>query len=213
MMLVFSAAQADNIRIVNANILTMDDDNPVASTMLISDNRIVSVGSSGRSGSPGKVITINAGGKLVIPGIIDQHLHWTRSAITWGYHLHAAENAFTLAALEDVIRARAAEVPTGEWLTLIGRHNHLQFLADPSDPNSGRYPTTAELSAWAPNHKVVLLQRWLPVPVGDNFGDFNRALSQGPGQMSTSAIAFFNGLSAAERRPFVEQIPPDGVLT
>ena len=34
------AAHADDIRIVNANILTMDDDNPTASSLLIRGNRI-----------------------------------------------------------------------------------------------------------------------------------------------------------------------------
>ena len=128
--LVMAGANADEIAIINARIITMDDDNPDANTLLISENRIVSVDSSDGEASdyPDEVTVIDANGAMVIPGIIDQHLHWNRSAVTWGYALHRGENAFTLEALEDVLRARAEDVPAGKWITLIGRHNHRQFL-------------------------------------------------------------------------------------
>jgi predicted amidohydrolase YtcJ len=116
----------------------MDDANPIASSMIIEGNRIVAVGESPRAGDDddhGDIRVINAKRKLAIPGIIDEHLHWIRSAITWGYHLHAGENVFTLADLEVAIKARARDVPPGEWITLIGRHNFKQFLENPSDPN------------------------------------------------------------------------------
>ena len=44
--LVMAGANADEIAIINARIVTMDDDNPDANTLLISENRIVSVDSS-----------------------------------------------------------------------------------------------------------------------------------------------------------------------
>ena len=207
---------ADDIRIVNANVVTMDDDNPTADTLLIGGNRIVSVGANAADGAEqaestdGGITVIDARGAVVIPGLIDQHLHWNRSAITWGYALHRGENAFTLQDLEDAIRERAAEVPAGEWITLIGRHNHLQFLEDPDDPLSGRYPTRQELDEWATDHAVLFSQRFTPTPVGAGPEDFNRATFTGPGQMNSSAIDFFNGLSPAV--PPVAEIPADGSL-
>ena len=154
---------ADDIRIVNANVVTMDDENPTADTLLIGGNRIVSVGADAADGADqaestdGGITVIDARGAVVIPGLIDQHLHWNRSAITWGYALHRGENAFTLQDLEAAIRARTAEVPEGEWIALIGRHNHLQFLEDPDDPLSGRYPTRQELDEWAPGPRGPVL--------------------------------------------------------
>ena len=201
---------ADDIRIVNASVITMDDDNPTATTVLIGGNRIVSVGADEAESIDSGIAVIDARGAIVIPGLIDQHLHWNRSAITWGYALHRGENAFTLQDLEVAIRERAEEVPEGEWITLIGRHNHLQFLDDPDDPMSGRYPTRQELDQWAPNHAVLLSQRFTPTPVGTGPEDFNRATFTGPGQMNTPAIEFFNGLSPAT--PIIAEIPADGAL-
>ena len=205
---------ADDIKIINANIVTMDDVNPTANTLLISGNRIVSVSTDEaeiNNEQEGESIIINAGGNIIIPGIIDQHLHWNRSAITWGYALHRGENTFTLRELENALKERTAEVPDGEWITLIGRHNYLQFLEDPDDPFSGRYPTRQELDQWAPNHKVLFSQRFTPSPVGSAPNDFNRANFSGPGQLNTNAIVFFNTMTPPV--PFIAIIPPNGRLS
>ena len=202
---------AADIRIINANIVTMDDANPSATTLLIRDNRIESVGNDVPDNESGDVSVIDARGAVVIPGIIDQHLHWNRTAITWGYALHRGEGAYSLDELERALRARAAEVPQGEWITLIGRHNHEQFLEDPDDPDSGRYPTRQELDRWAPNHKVLFSQRFMPTPVGTGREDYNRADFTGPGQLSSSAIEFFE--EAGRLAPYVDAIPENGLLS
>ena len=210
-MLAVAGVHADDIRIIDANLITMDDANPTADTMLIRGNRIVSVGvaSAGDGGDPEGVTVIDAGGAVVIPGIVDQHLHWNRSAIAWGYALHRGESAFTLQDLEIALRERAAEVPEGEWITLIGRHNHRQFLKNGDDPQSGRYPTRQELDDWVPSHPILLSQRFTPAPVGTDPDDFNRANFSGPGQMNSLAIAFFNAMTppavAASGRPRISR--------
>ena len=206
-------ASADDIRIINANIVTMDAANPSAATLLIRDNRIVSVGDEvpNSDAAGGEITVIDAQGAVVIPGIIDQHLHWNRTAITWGYALHRGEGAYSLEELEQAFRERAAEVPEGEWITLIGRHNHEQFLEDPDDPDSGRYPTREELDQWVPNHKVLFSQRFTPTPVGTGREDYNRAIFTGPGQLNSSAIEFFN--EAGQQAPFIDAIPENGLLS
>ncbi|HEY5624558.1 MAG TPA: amidohydrolase family protein [Gammaproteobacteria bacterium] len=195
---------------MNARVVTMDDANPDASTIVITGNRIASVDDRDATEIDSSFTVIDAQGAVVIPGLIDQHLHWNRSAITWGHALHTAENAFTLADLAAAIRARAAEVPAGEWIALVGRHNHRQFLADPADPGSGRYPTREELDRWAPDHKILFSQRFRPSPVGEGKDDYNRAAFTGPGQMNTAAVEFFNAMDPP--RPYVGTIPDDGAL-
>ena len=194
LMLLWQKGAADDIRIINAQIITMDESNPTASSLLISGNRIIDIDSNEFQESNNSFVgtVIDAEGAVVIPGLIDSHLHWSRSAITWGYALHRAENVFSLADLEQAIKLRVAEVPVGEWISLIGRHNNRQFLADLSDPLSGRYPTRQELDQWAPNHKVLLLQRFTPEPVGEGSEDYNRASFTGIGQMNSNAIWFFS---------------------
>ena len=206
-------SDAGEIKIINAQIITMDQGNPTASTLLISGNRIVGLDDEGFSQDQGRntVTVIDAKGAVVIPGLIDQHLHWNRSAITWGYALHRAENVFSLSDLEQAVKVRAIEVPVGEWIALIGRHNHRQFLEDPSNPLSGRYPTKQELDQWAPDHKVLFLQRFTPEPVGTGPEDFNRANFSGLGQMNSDAVKFFNTIESSE--PFVAHIPENGVLS
>jgi predicted amidohydrolase YtcJ len=212
LILAMGSVHADDIRIINANIVTMDDANPAASTLEIRGNRIVAIGADVAEDDvdQSELVVIDARGAVVLPGIIDQHLHWNRSAITWGYALHRGENAFTLAELEEALKARAAEVPAGEWVALIGRHNHLQFLEDADDPSSGRYPTREELDQWVPDHKVLFSQRFRPTPVGTGREDFNRANFTGPGQLNSSAIEFFNAMEAP--MPSVSTIPPNGAL-
>lgn len=213
LMLLWQKGAADDIRIINAQIITMDESNPTASSLLISGNRIIDIDSNEFQESNNSFVgtVIDAEGAVVIPGLIDSHLHWSRSAITWGYALHRAENVFSLADLEQAIKLRVAEVPVGEWISLIGRHNNRQFLADLSDPLSGRYPTRQELDQWAPNHKVLLLQRFTPEPVGEGSEDYNRASFTGIGQMNSNAIGFFNSMEVSV--PFIPAIPENGALS
>lgn len=65
------------ILIVNAKILTMDPDNPHAEAVLLKDGRIVAIGGraevEAQKTSDTKVL--DAGGKTVLPGFSENHLH------------------------------------------------------------------------------------------------------------------------------------------
>ncbi len=178
----------------NARIITMNDDSPKANWLIYKCGRIVKVG----KGCPPKIKDsakwIDAGRRIVIPGIQDQHLHWMRQALNPGFELNDGENSFTQAALLKALKKKAATVPAGKFITLIGRHNHLQYLKDPKDPLSGDYPTQEELDVCAPNHPVVFLQRFEPFvsttgPIKDRF---NNPVFSGAGMFNTRAMNFFN---------------------
>ena len=66
-----------DLMILNANIQTMDIARPLAQAMLIRDGRIVMLGSSNqvRSRAGAQARVIDAGGRLVLPGFQDAHVH------------------------------------------------------------------------------------------------------------------------------------------
>lgn len=198
------------IVIHNARVITMNELQPKANYVIIRGNKIEKVG----RGKPPKVgcgaKIIDAQRKVLIPGIQDQHLHWMRQAKNPGYELNDGESSFTKADLLKALKSIVKIVPFGEWISLVGRHNHKQFLANPDDPNSGEYPTIEELDAVASNHKVVFLQRFQPTvdktgPIEDRF---NNPIFSGSGQMNTLARDFFNNTP----RPTVPPIENLGTI-
>jgi predicted amidohydrolase YtcJ len=72
-----------DIIIKNARILTMDEDHPHADALAVAGNRIVAIGSSvdvnALTGSQTRII--DAGGKTVLPGLIESHIHLFPGAV------------------------------------------------------------------------------------------------------------------------------------
>lgn len=197
LLLAFSAGSvyADDIKIINANIITMDDDNPTASQLLIRGNRIVSVGTGTGmgSGNPGNVEIINVHGRTVIPGLIDSHAHFLRAGLRPGHDMRTIETAFSISEVQAVIAERAAAVPAGEFLTAVGGFHEVQFA-------EGRLPTLAELDVAAPDHPVYLQRGFNGPSVTNTLG---KAFFEGAGLVvgadgSLSAGGAFAALAAVQ---------------
>jgi len=65
--------------ILNGKILTIDETNTMAEAIAVSGEFIVAIGTSGKIKSwieEGKTEVIDAGGKLVLPGFNDAHVHF-----------------------------------------------------------------------------------------------------------------------------------------
>ena len=93
--------------------------------------------------------TVDLGGRTVIPGFVDAHVHYTRAGVNPGHQERRVERAFSIAELQQTLANRAADVPRGEFITCIGGWNHNQFA-------ERRRPTRAELDDAAPDHAVYL---------------------------------------------------------
>src|SRR5690606_8731226 len=63
------------------------------------------------------------------------------------------ESAASIDDVLDLLAARAADVPDGEWLTAIGGFDTMQFVPPPGEP---RFPTLDELDSAVPDHPVYL---------------------------------------------------------
>ena len=69
----------------NANIITMDPQNPFAESLAIKHGRIFSVGSWEQVKSLGSGLPeLDLGGKTVVPGMIDTHTHFLWTAMILG---------------------------------------------------------------------------------------------------------------------------------
>jgi predicted amidohydrolase YtcJ len=176
----------------NGKITTMNARGTAASSIVIRDDRIAAVSTA--SGVPPHsscAMVIDLRGRRVIPGMIDTHDHPSYFTARPGYDVRL-DTAASIADVQGLIRARAAGVKPGEWVTSLGGWS-VAHVAEK------RMPTAAELDAAAPNHAVLLVlagqgstntrgKTWL-VGKGVNVGD--TGVLSGP-----ESIAALNALRA-----------------
>ena len=113
--MVSAAPQADLI-ITNARVYTVDDKHPKAEAIAVLGDRIVGVGSArdinAWRGPNTKII--DAGGKLVLPGFNDSHVHFTSG----GMQLTNVQLKDATSREEFIRRVaeRANKTEAGEWI-------------------------------------------------------------------------------------------------
>jgi predicted amidohydrolase YtcJ len=125
----------------------VDGRGQVATTLTIRNGRIVSVGRPAAEASGAR--TIDLGGRTVVPGLFDAHVHYTRAGVNPGHEARRIERAFSIAELQEAIAERAKSVPPGQFITCIGGWNHTQLA-------EARRPTKADLDAAASTHAVYI---------------------------------------------------------
>lgn len=153
----------------------------VANAITIQDGRIVDVG-KGRALGP-STRTVNLKGRMVVPGLIDSHAHFTRTGTNPGYETRWIETTTSIAELQAAVAARAQTVPEGpdRFITAAGGWNQNQFA-------EGRLPTLAELDAATSRHGVYLNGR--TNSVGKAFFEARGiTVDETTGQVSSTAAA------------------------
>lgn len=142
-----AAAEIADSVYINGNIYTMDEDQPTASAIAVKGQKLIFVGSSenvkGYIGNNTEITDLK--GKTVIPGLMEGHMHLPM----------LGENLLKIDAFwkpkADIIaavKAEAAKVKPGEWITGFGWNNTIW--------EDKAYPTKEDLDAAAPNNPVVL---------------------------------------------------------
>lgn len=107
----------------------------------------------------GHTAIIDAGGRRVLPGLIDSHMHLVRAGLTWNDELHWDGLASLSEALELIAQATRQKAP-GSWIRVVGAWHPGQF-------SEKRGPTREELSALAPQHPVYIQQLYEDAIVND----------------------------------------------
>ena len=101
--------------VTNGKILTVDAGFRIVQALAINDGRIVARGTSeeiARYAGPNTRV-IDVAGATVIPGLIDNHFHFTRGVDTW--HQQARfEGVDSRREALAILAAKAASVPPGE---------------------------------------------------------------------------------------------------
>jgi predicted amidohydrolase YtcJ len=108
---------APDLVIINARVHTMDTQAPLAEAVAVYGNRIVAVGQGQeirQMAGPGTRV-VDAGGKLVLPGFNDSHVHF----LSGGFQLSNVDlrDAATPQEFAERIRRFAEKLPRGRWLT------------------------------------------------------------------------------------------------
>ena len=145
-----ACAAARDLKLINGRIVTMDQRNSIVGEVTIQNGRFAAVGPARDLKLSPCTKTINLQGRTVVPGLIDNHNHIVLLGLRPGHDVRL-ETAANIADVQAAIKARAAEVPAGEFISAMGGWNQVQFAEK-------RMPTLEELDAAAPNHSVILYQ-------------------------------------------------------
>ena len=127
-------------------IVTVDPQFRIAQAMAVRDGKVLAVGTDAQmlalAGSGTE--RIDLGGKTVLPGLNDSHVHAPGAAM---YELEQpVPDMESIADVLAYIKSRADVLKPGEWITL-----SQVFI---TRLNEQRYPTRAELDRVAPKHPV-----------------------------------------------------------
>jgi predicted amidohydrolase YtcJ len=151
-----SAQTADTV-LFNGKILTVDKDFSTQQALAIGHGQVLASGTSAamKKLAGDKARLIDLGGRTVIPGLTDGHIHGIRAALTFGTEVNWIGVPTLKEALEKIHEAARSQKP-GSWIVVAGGWTEEQF-------EEKRRPTAAEVTALAPDNPVYIqhLYDWL----------------------------------------------------
>jgi hypothetical protein len=137
--------------ISNGKIATMVKADQFVQALAIKDGKIVATGSNAvvlKLKGPATQL-IDAGGKTVIPGLNDSHLHVIREGLNYNMELRW-DGVTSLKRALEMLKEQAARTPNGAWVKVVGGWTENQF-------EEKRLPTLAEINAAVPDKPVFIL--------------------------------------------------------
>ena len=146
-LLSFSTAEEATLILHNGRIVTADKDFSIHEAMSIRGDRILLVGENKDVLKSGASTTkrLDLRGKMVLPGLIDSHLHPSSASMT--EFDHPIPEMETIGDVLDYIKSRAEALDDGEWIVV-----QQVFITRLREQ---RYPTREELDQAAPENPVV----------------------------------------------------------
>jgi predicted amidohydrolase YtcJ len=143
-------AQDADLVLLNGKILTLAARDDIQEALAIRDSKVLAVGRTDamrkRAGPNASIIDL--GGRTVIPGLIDSHMHAVRAGLFFGCEVNWTGVRSIPEAMAR-IAARARAIPPGQWIVVGGGWTEQQFAEK-------RRPTQAELVAAAGDHPAYI---------------------------------------------------------
>ncbi|QDT69810.1 N-substituted formamide deformylase precursor [Planctomycetes bacterium MalM25] len=135
----------------NGKITTLDPGHPEVSAIAIEDGRVAAIGSDDEILADSEVDAerIDLGGRRVIPGLNDSHLHVIRAGLFYNLEMRW-DGVPSLSQALRQLKELAENTPPPQWVRVIGGWNEFQFA-------EGRMPTLDEINKAAPDTPVFLL--------------------------------------------------------
>lgn len=152
-----AAAETADTVLFNGKILTVDRDFRVQEALAIAHGQVLATGTTAamKKLAGDKTKLVDLGGRTVIPGLTDGHIHGIRAALTFGTEVNWIGVPTLKEALEKVRQAAKDQKP-GSWIVVAGGWTEEQFAEK-------RRPTALEVAAAAPDNPVYIqhLYDWL----------------------------------------------------
>jgi predicted amidohydrolase YtcJ len=142
---------AATLIVMNGRIATQDERRSFASAVAIRDGRFLAVGSDWEimayRGDTTRVIDV--GGRTVIPGLNDSHMHPIRGGLNYNLELRW-DGVPSLADALRMLREQTQRTPPPQWVRVVDGWSEFQFA-------ERRMPTLDEINAVAPDTPVFVL--------------------------------------------------------
>ncbi|MCK1405100.1 amidohydrolase [Bradyrhizobium sp. 76] len=142
-------AQKADLIVTNAKIVTLDPASTIAQALAVRDGRIVAIGGNDAvEGLIGPTTRrVDAGGRTIIPGLIDSHIHAVRAGLTYATEVNWI-GAKTIPEAMERLR-QAAKARAASWIIVAGGWSELQFAEK-------RRPTLAEVTSAVPDNPAYI---------------------------------------------------------
>ena len=145
---------SQNLILINANIITSDPLSSPASWIAIENDKIqvIGYGKDWKNLKGKNTGVIDCGGKTVIPGLIDAHLHlvsYAKSLVT--PDLSPGKNVRSISDIQSIIKRYSSKRPSGQWIFGSG-YNEFYLLEK-------RHPNRWDLDKATADHPVRLTHR------------------------------------------------------
>ena len=137
--------------VLNARVLTIDNNMPRAEAFAVKGDRFVAVGTASdiRNLASSRTEIIDAEGMTITPGFIDAHSHPAGAGVNELVQVNA--DLRSVSAIAGALRARADATPQGQWIRA--------FKYDDTKLSEGRPINRFDIDALVPDHPVAISHR------------------------------------------------------